>query len=807
MTKWFDMDRDARFNGSLTVNGDVTIPSSPLTVGGMVSLGDRLAVSGNIFTRNGIDPQIGSKATNDHIDTYPAGLSFQYGGDAGMPSQYGVLTTVNNSIHRHFQLFQIKDTYNMFIRYQDSATAQWQPWKKFWTDSNFDPNTKLNITGGTLSGSLNISGNLVISGTVDGVDVSSFKSTYDSHDHDGRYYTETESNSRFLGISANAVSASKVGTYGPSDIPTYDGIINANYDWNTLTNFRFYQVQNGNEGFYASGNQPVGAYGWGILQSFKAGMGAYQIYAPHQGTNGIEQDIGGLWVRTAWGSEWKPWRQLEFRGHTHDLSEITGLETAYLGISGTAVNASKLNGYDSSYFATADHTHSANTFMGKKAIPMNRDSYGAGLYTYGIYNDANSSIPYANIVSFGEGSKGHSEVMVSWHPDSDEMFFRGLRDTQANWYQWNKVWHNNNDGSGSGLDADTVDGLEANKFVRNDQGSQYVQELTIVGNGNLWVGSNTGDGQDGDVLIRDNNGAVRIHLDGNSDTIYDSNVNSYVAGNGDATFKGKVKVGSLESTSNTLVANLNAEQLNGKTEAKFAKNESILETAGSGVHSGLNVAQQTVPNMTVSVNGGTVYTDTGMRVVLPTTSVSLSTSSATYGRYDIIYVRGSSAGANEGTLTVATGTPASTPTEPSIPSDAIRLARILVPQNIGSIQNTHITDQRNWRNLKTINNAIEVWSPFYMQPNSFISSLQNSSIEFRKPIKATGFSTSLSFPSGTTSLTWTHNLAIGTTYTVQLSCNSAEPHIYWSDKATNSIKINLDDVCDDTVIVDVVIFA
>lgn len=34
----------------------------------------------------------------------------------------------------------------------------------------------------------------------------------DSHNHDGRYYTETEADARFLGISANAVSASKWAT-------------------------------------------------------------------------------------------------------------------------------------------------------------------------------------------------------------------------------------------------------------------------------------------------------------------------------------------------------------------------------------------------------------------------------------------------------------------------------------------------------------------------------------------------------------------------------------------------------------------
>lgn len=57
---------------------------------------------------------------------------------------------------------------------------------------------------------------------------------------------------------------------------------------------------------------------------------------------------------------------------------------------------------------------------------------------------------------------------------------------------WNKVWHNNNDGSGSGLDADLLDGLhihtgtnnEANKVVRTDANG-YIQAG--------WINTTSGD--------------------------------------------------------------------------------------------------------------------------------------------------------------------------------------------------------------------------------------------------------------------------------------------------------------------------
>lgn len=45
-------------------------------------------------------------------------------------------------------------------------------------------------TGGVAD--LDVENNIIVGGTVDGVDIASFKSAYDTHDHDSRYYTETE---------------------------------------------------------------------------------------------------------------------------------------------------------------------------------------------------------------------------------------------------------------------------------------------------------------------------------------------------------------------------------------------------------------------------------------------------------------------------------------------------------------------------------------------------------------------------------------------------------------------------------------
>ena len=58
----------------------------------------------------------------------------------------------------------------------------------------------------------------------------------------------------------------------------------------------------------------------------------------------------------------------------------------------------------------------------------------------------------------------------------------GRAGTGALTYGGNTVWHAGNDGSGSGLDADTVDGISSASFLRSDANDVYTGTLTGAGN-------------------------------------------------------------------------------------------------------------------------------------------------------------------------------------------------------------------------------------------------------------------------------------------------------------------------------------
>ena len=62
---------------------------------------------------------------------------------------------------------------------------------------------------------------------------------------------------------------------------------------------------------------------------------------------------------------------------------------------------------------------------------------------------------------------------------NDDLYFRGWGASGGTYTSWRKVWHAGNDGSGSGLDADLLDGLQASQFLRTDSANSTATQRII----------------------------------------------------------------------------------------------------------------------------------------------------------------------------------------------------------------------------------------------------------------------------------------------------------------------------------------
>ena len=153
----------------------------------------------------------------------------------------------------------------------------------------------------------------------------------------------------------------------------------------------------------------------------------------------------------------------------------TGSSASCTGNAATASNAALLDNIDSSQFVRSD----ANDTL-------------TGTYTFAGSPDEkivlNGTDPY---LRFQEG--GTNKAYIQWensgylqlvNQESSEVLriksgSNGLTFTEGG--NERTVWHSGNDGSGSGLDADTLDGVSSGSFLRSDTADSASGDITFSG--------------------------------------------------------------------------------------------------------------------------------------------------------------------------------------------------------------------------------------------------------------------------------------------------------------------------------------
>jgi hypothetical protein len=156
-------------------------------------------------------------------------------------------------------------------------------------------------------------------------------------------------------------------------------------------------------------------------------------------------------------------------------------------------NAATLDGIDSSSFLRSDanDTTTGDLTISKADAKLRLyDSTGTSGNNPFIEFDttANQGIAIELNVYDGELPEGgyglvvkESTTNTQW-PSTGDLTFSVLGEIYAgseSLSSVNKVWHAGNDGSGSGLDADTLDGIQASSFLRSDTADTFTGTLTM----------------------------------------------------------------------------------------------------------------------------------------------------------------------------------------------------------------------------------------------------------------------------------------------------------------------------------------
>ena len=206
------------------------------------------------------------------------------------------------------------------------------------------------ISLGSANGDLNLSvdGNIYVQEGNQKVATESFVTSrgyltsLPSHNHDDRYYTETESNARFLGISAKASDSNLLdGLDSSRFLHTTTGAFSG--DWNDLTNsdleIQLREVQNITNGSHS--NHPTGVYTYGSVLGWQLSSATFKLYASH---------TGDLAFQTGWNNDgYSGWRNI-----IHSAN-IQSQSVNYANSAGT-VSWANVSGKPST-FTPSSHSH------------------------------------------------------------------------------------------------------------------------------------------------------------------------------------------------------------------------------------------------------------------------------------------------------------------------------------------------------------------------------------------------------------------------------------------------------------------
>ena len=146
---------------------------------------------------------------------------------------------------------------------------------------------------------------------------------------------------------------------------------------------------------------------------------------------------------------------------------------------------------------------------------------------------AGSSNPY---IRFQEGTT--NKAYIQWHSDGylqlrnaedgsgirirDDIRFTTDDFSSTN----NKIWHEGNDGSGSGLDADTLDGVQGASYLRSDANDTTTGVLTI--NTSSAYALTLNGSNDGKLLLNGTDPYLRFQEGGTNKAYIQWNANGYI---------------------------------------------------------------------------------------------------------------------------------------------------------------------------------------------------------------------------------------------------------------------------------------
>ena len=159
---------------------------------------------------------------------------------------------------------------------------------------------------------------------------------------------------------------------------------------------------------------------------------------------------------------------LDFNVTTDTLGHVTDANATYSTRNLTAadIGAQPAGNYEIATKQTSTNINNSGTAM---------TSLSDGWYKWGSTPPTDAPFSYGTMLQLSDTNQ---KIQLAFG-GSQYGKIAVRRADSGTFYDWANFWSEDNDGSGSGLDADLLDGLQASQFLRSDVADTYSSQLTM----------------------------------------------------------------------------------------------------------------------------------------------------------------------------------------------------------------------------------------------------------------------------------------------------------------------------------------
>jgi len=293
------------------------------------------------------------------------------------------------------------------------------------------------------------------------------------------------------------------------------------------------------------------AYGWGNHASagYLTSFTETDPTVPSHVKSITTTNVSNWNTAYGWGNHASAGYLTSLPSHTHDdryytETEVNNLLSGKLGTSAKAADSDLLDGSNSTYFDHRRYTDSTN-YLGGYYVSggtekPNNAIFGAGKFKVAMLSGSNlgfggswNDVMWVSTYNGGDVKSSHALVFDKY---SSNVFVSDQNFDSASWGTGHLLWHSGNDGAGSGLDADNLDGHTWTSSGKSVRATEFYADNWFrnynAGEGlyNEATGCHFVSDASDEWTIRDAGNSIRIEFQTNGTTlrgsVYADNANS-----------------------------------------------------------------------------------------------------------------------------------------------------------------------------------------------------------------------------------------------------------------------------------------